>query len=260
VIFLHGNNDTAYPESDCNPTFGKVQSLAQYFADHGYRLSELWAISWQGNQCDLQTKPSDRASAPHTVRENVPDLRRFVYAVLRYTHAKQVDIVAHSYGSPLAREWMRQDHAYRLVRRFVSLDGADHGIVNCGPQSTNYYAETYGFTPDSPVCREVGSDHTPFYRRLNVDETPGPTKYLVIANGDKSFVYINKQDGIFPPPGAVDRDGRPHDFANSARLRGAKIVLLTGQGIYDTTLLTSHLGILNSPQAWSLAFDFLSRR
>jgi pimeloyl-ACP methyl ester carboxylesterase len=259
VIFLHGNNDTVFPTT-CNGAYGKFQVFAQYFADRGYRLSELWGLNYEGDQCDLLTDETRRAGEAHTAEANVPDLRAFVHAVMRYTHAKQVDIVAHSLGVTLAREWMRQDNAYKLVRRFVGLDGPEHGIINCGPQATNWYV-TIGFTPDSPVCREFGSDHTPFLRRLNArGETPGPTRYEMIANADTSFVFINKQDGVMVPPGSYDRDGNPHDFSRSARLRGAKLVLLTGQGRYDMALQASHTALPNSPDAWRAAYEFLTSR
>jgi hypothetical protein len=118
-----------------------------------------------------------------------------------------------------------------------------------------------GFTPSSPVCLEFGSDHTPFLRRLNGHgETHRPTRYLMIANADTSFVFIDKQDGVMVPPGSYDRDGKPHDFSKSARLRGATTILLTGQGRYDMTLQASHTALPNSPDAWRAAYDFLSRR
>src|SRR5512141_802209 len=51
VIFLHGNNDTPFATA-CNP-YGRMQAVAQYLADHGYALSELWGLGYQGDQCDL---------------------------------------------------------------------------------------------------------------------------------------------------------------------------------------------------------------
>ncbi len=259
VIFLHGNNDTPYP-TDCNSPYGKIQSFAQYFADNGYSLGELWALGYQGDQCDLQMDQSIRASKAHTTLANVPDLRRFVRAVLRFTGARRVDFVGHSYGVTLAREWMRQDRAWRLVRRVVAVDGPEHGIINCSPSARNYYV-TIGFEPESAVCREVGSDRTPFLRRLNArDETPGPTRYLTIANADTSFVYIDERDGVFPPVPPEDREGQPHNFSRSAWLTGSRVVLLTGQGVYDQALLTSHLGIINSPDTWGIGLRFLTGR
>ncbi len=261
VIFLHGNNDTPFPTA-CNP-LGRVQAFAQNLADRGYATSELWALGYQGDQCNLGADQTNRSRIAHTVAANVPDLSRFVQAVLAYTGAKEVDIVAHSLGVPLAREWMRQEDTHRLVRRLVAIDGPNHGIINCSPNPLNYFQAPAagGFTPNSEVCKEFGSPDTPFLKRLNRGgDTPAPTRVLVIRNADKSFVYFPVQDGYIAPVPAEDSFGRPTDFSKSARLQGAQELNLTGQGAYDTVLGTSHLGILNSPESWQATFDFLTAR
>jgi pimeloyl-ACP methyl ester carboxylesterase len=259
VIFLHGNNDTPFPTT-CNP-LGKIHDMAQFFADRGYAASELWGLGYQGDQCDLAQNPTNRSGGAHSTVANVSDLRRFVHAVLTYTGARQVDIVGHSLGVTLARTWLRTDHAFHLVRRFVAIDGPNHGIINCSPSPLNLYQlpALGGFTPDSAICLEYGSPDTPLLRFLNDgDDTPGPTRYLVIRNADKSFVYFPVPDGMFPPAPAQDRDGNPHDFSGSARLRGAREINLTGQGAFDTVASSSHLGILASPTTWAHAVDFLT--
>ncbi len=261
VIFLHGNNDTPFPTA-CNP-FGRIHDFAQFFADNGYALSELWGLGYQGDQCDLIANPTNRSAFAHSTEANVPDLRRFVNAVLDYTGAKQVDIVAHSLGVTLTREWMRQDREHHVVRRFVAIDGPNHGIINCSPSPLNYFqAPAFGgFTPNSAICLEYGAADTPFLRRLNRgSETHGSTRVLVIRNADTSFVYFSALDGVFTPVPAEDRNGRPHDFSRSAVLQGARQVDLVGQGQHDEVLGTAHLGILNSPDTREIALDFLTRR
>lgn len=261
VILLHGNNDTPFATA-CNP-LGRIQALAQHLADNGYATSELWGLGYQGDQCDLATDPTLRSGIAHTNAANVPDLRRFVHAVLAYTGAKQVDIVGHSLGVTLAREWMRQDEAQRLVRRFVAIDGPNHGIVNCSPNPDNYFQLPAfgGFTPKSELCVELGSPHTRFLKLLNgrggSDETDGPMQVLVIRNADTSFVYFAQRDGVFAPVPAEDAFGQPTEFSRSALLRGAKRLDLEGQGAHDPILGTAHLGILNSPQTWAATIDFL---
>ena len=259
VIFLHGNNDTPFPTA-CNP-FGSIHNFAQFFADHGYSPSELWGLGYQGNQCDLIASPTKRSGVEHSTLANVPDLRSFVDAVLKYTGVRQVDIVAHSLGVTLTREWLRQDQAYHLVRRFVAVDGPNHGIINCSPSPDNYYQLPAfgGFTPDSAVCQEYGSPDTPLLSQLNRgSETHGSTRILVIRNADTSFVYFAQQDGAFPAVPAQDRIGRPHDFSQSATLQRAQQANLIGQGKYDGILGTAHLGILNSPETWGIALDFIT--
>jgi pimeloyl-ACP methyl ester carboxylesterase len=259
VIFLHGNNDTPYPTT-CNGSYGAPQAFAQYFLDHGYSPKELWGLGYQGDQCDLLTDETRRASQAHSTVANVPDLRAFVKAVLAFTGASQVDIVGHSLGTTLAREWMRQDHAYGVVRRLVGIDGPNHGIINCSPSPQNYYV-TLGFTPGSPVCKEYGAADTPFLRRLNAGgETPGPTRYLTIVNADHSFVYISAQDGVLPAVPAEDRLGHPHDFSMSAHLTGAALIEMRDQGGHDMALQASHTGIVNSPAVWEATRKFLTAR
>jgi pimeloyl-ACP methyl ester carboxylesterase len=261
VIFIHGNNDTPFPTA-CNP-FGRMQAFAQYFADNGYSTAELWGIGYEGDQCDLPADQTRRSSIAHTNAANVPDLRRFVAAVLKFSGAKEVDIVAHSLGVTIAREWIRQDDAARTVRRFVAIDGPNHGIINCSPNPANYFQlpAQGGFTPSSEVCVELGSPNTPFLKLLNKgDDTPGPTKYLVIRNADTSFVYFSLQDGVIPPVPAEDSNGLPTDFSRSATLKGAKQLDLVGQGAFDPILGTTHLGLLNSPQTRAAALEFLTAR
>lgn len=259
VIFLHGNNDTPFPTA-CNP-YGAVHAMAQYFADHGYAPSELWALGYQGDQCDLLSTPTNRSGVAHSTLANIPDLDRFVRAVVAYTGARRVDIVGHSLGVTLARAWMKLDHTGHLVRRLVAIDGPNHGITDCSPSPLNFWQlpANGGFTPDSAICAEYGSDHTPFLSWLNRgQETPGPTRYLVIRNVGPDFVYSPLQDGVFPGVPAEDRDGLPHDFSDSAQLDGAAEVDLSGQGVFDPFLGTAHLGILNSPQTWAVALAFLT--
>ena len=261
VILLHGNNDTPYPTA-CNPFYGDVQALADALLARGYAPSELWGLGYQGPQCDILVDPTIRSSAAHTTIANVPDLRAFVHAVLDYTGAKRVDIVGHSLGGTLAREWLRQDRSWHLVRRLVTIDSPNHGIISCSPNPANYWQAPAagGFTPDSAICREYGAADTPFLDALNRVETPGPTRYLALRNADTSFVYFPSTDGVIAGVPAEDRLGRPHDFSGSARLDGplARNVDLTGQGAYDTLLGTAHLGILDSPEAWALVGDFLT--
>jgi len=259
VIFLHGNNDTPFPTA-CNP-LGRIHSMAQFFLDHGYAAAELWGLGYQGDQCDLIAQPTNRSAGAHSTVANIPDVRRFVHAVLDYTGARQVDIVGHSLGVTLARAWLRTDNAFHLVRRLVAIDGPNHGIVNCSPSPANFYQLPAfgGFTPDSALCLEYGSDNTPLLRFVNGrHEARPPTQYLVIRNADTSFVYFSAPDGVFPAVPAEDREGNPHDFSLSARLAGAREIDLVGQGAFDDVLGTAHLGILNSPVTWQRAFDFLS--
>ncbi len=264
VIFLHGNNDVPYATA-CSPTNGRIQALAQHLADNGYSPSELWGLGYQGDQCDLPADQTLRARIGHSHQANVPDLRRFVEAVLAYTGASKVDIVGHSMGATLAREWMRQDRAHTKVRRLVSIDGPHGGIINCSPDPLNFYQlpGSGGFTPDAELCQELGAADTPFLQRLNssagLGEMLRAVRVLALRNADTSFVYFPTQDGVLPGVPAQDRLGRPHDFSLSAAIPGAGRLDLTGQGQHDPVLGTAHLGILNSPQTRAAVLAFLQQ-
>jgi pimeloyl-ACP methyl ester carboxylesterase len=225
-----------------------------FFLDHGYG-SELWGSVTKGISATSRSirtlQWAIRWQHPHSSVRS---------AVLDYTGARHVDIVGHSLGVTLARAWLRTDDAFRLVRRFVAIDGPNHGIINCSPSPLNYFQlpQFGGFTPDSAICLEYGSDNTPLLRFLNDgNETRGSTRYLVIRNADTSFVYFSALDGVFPAVPAQDREGNPHDFSQSARLEGTREVNLVGQGAFDDVLGSAHLGILNSPVTWQRAWDFL---
>ena len=158
---------------------------------------------------------------------------------------------------------MLQDNAYRKVRGLVTIDGPNHGIVDCSPSLANFYQlpSNGGFTPNSALCDEYGSDHTQLLTVLNAaGETRGPTRYLVIRNkpGTPDFVYNSLPDGVLPGVPAEDRDGNAHDFTASAGLAGAETIDLVAQGQFDPILSTSHLGILNSPETRSAALKFLT--
>lgn len=225
-------------------------------------------LGYQGDQCDLLSDPTLKSGVAHSTAAAVPLLRAFVQAVMAYTGATRVDIVAHSLGVTVTREWMFQDQSYSKVRSLVAIDGPNHGIIDCSPNPANYFNQpgNGGFTPNSAICDEYGSDHTQLLTILNAaGESPGPTRYLVIRNvfraapesGD--FVYLSAQDGFFTAVPAEDRDGVPHDFSNSALLMGAASDDLVGQGQFDIILGTAHLGILNSPETWNDAFTFVNQ-
>ena len=259
VLFLHGNNDTPFPTA-CNPFYGKLHAFAQAFEARGYRPSELWGLGYQGDQCDLIATPTNRSSEAHTAVANARDLDRFVRALLAYTGAKRVDIVAHSLGVTLTRSWLDSYHANHLVGRVVAIAGPNHGIISCSPNPANYFQlpALGGFTPSSAVCREYGTATTPFLSWLNRgNETRGSVRWLTLYNADADFVYLPANDGFVPGVPAEDATGAPHDFSASPRLEGALNLALTGQGAFDAAL-SAHLGIANSPVVRDLAYDFLN--
>jgi pimeloyl-ACP methyl ester carboxylesterase len=193
VIFVHGNNtDHAgwYPVAD-----EMTKSL-------GYRYGDLWALAYNGVGCGNDgalftlnngyrgwSATSDRSSTSGCVvtgdEQNVPDLKAFVDAVMRYTHASKVNIVAHSLGVTVARRFLWENPSYySKVSAFVAIAGADHGTSFCPPgsedtvESCNEIAAGTAWLAqmnDGPKGRKPGKPGS--------NETPGPTKWMTVYDG-----------------------------------------------------------------------------
>jgi len=124
VVLLHGNNDTPFPTA-CNP-YGAVSQLGSYLLTRGYAPGEVWALGYQGDQCDLLADQTRRSAEAHTTLANVADLRAFVHAVLDYTGARRVDIVGHSLGGVLAMSAASLRHD--IVASVITLGSPFRGI------------------------------------------------------------------------------------------------------------------------------------
>lgn len=271
VVFLHGNGGTPYDDTTtCANLSANIRGMAQHFADNGYALNELWALGYQGTQCEVDPVsgfmiPAYNSSLAHTNTANVQDLRLFVKAVLASTGAQKVDIVAHGMGVTLAREWVRQDNAQKRVRRFIAIDGPNSGMILCSAHPKNPWQLPFagGFTPSSPVCQELGAPNTPFLKLLNkTGNRVDPSNTLVIRNGDVSFLLMPLQDGLLAPVPSpvVDSYGNPADFSTSALIKGAAEVVLYNQNAWDRLWGTAHVGIANSQDTWGATLTYLMRR
>ncbi len=146
VIFIHGNSDKAVGSS--LPQSGWSDSIA-YFKSAGYSDAELYATTWG---------PASAASSANQYhsRAHLTRIRAFIEAVLDYTGASKVDIIAHSMGVTLARKAIKGGSAhdaadggwYNLgssltseIDAFVGIAGANQGLVSC-----------YQTGPTTPTC------------------------------------------------------------------------------------------------------------
>ncbi len=131
VVFLHGNGDRAL-----GGPLGGWTIVRDAFAEAGYRSSELYALTW--GPAD-PGKVSQQHHDPHTLQR----IRAFLEAVLAYTGADHVDVVAHSMGVTLARKAIaggsvagspQVDLGPPLtasVDTFVGIAGANRGLLSC---------------------------------------------------------------------------------------------------------------------------------
>lgn len=156
VVFVHGNSDRGV-----GGALGGWDESLRHFRAAGYRSGELYAFTWG---------PANAAAATQQYhsREHLGRVRAFLEAVLAYTGAPRVDVVAHSMGVTLARKAIVGGAAsdalaggsYDLgaplggsVDAFVGISGANLGLSSCyftGP-STPTCGATNGFYPGSRV-------------------------------------------------------------------------------------------------------------
>jgi len=135
VIFFHGNSDHAI--GNLGDEFNGFTDSILYFQSHGYKEREIYITTWG---------PANKALASQQYHsyEYLSYLRAFTEAVLKYTGAKKVDIIAHSMGVTLARKVIKggtgvdKGKRYDLgpslapnVDTFLGIAGANLGLVAC---------------------------------------------------------------------------------------------------------------------------------
>lgn len=193
VIFVHGNGRDA---SDWDEP---GQSVRARFRAADYREQDLWALSYNGRSGEpLTACRTDNA-------RNVPDLAAFLQAVLAYTGAPRVDVVAHSLGVTLTRATLKAHPALAgRVGAFVAIAGANHGTPLCVGLG-RLHVGCDELVPDSAFLRELNGP-------AGGVEAPRGVRTLVVASADGSDAFY---------PGAWS--GSPH-------LKGARALLLPRMG------------------------------
>ncbi len=208
VIFIHGNTRDA---SDWDEP---GRSVKKRFLDAGYSLQELWAVSYNGkNTKDLSPALQCRTDN----RINIPDLAVFVKAVLAYTGAAKVDLIAHSLGVTIARGMLAQHpELAEVVEDFVAIAGANHGTTVCRRLWLVWIIGWREFMG----CDELvpGSDWLQSLNGLNAErETPGPTRYLTVYDGTGTdILYLRR---LFGWP-VRDQDSPALKGANNVKMPG----------------------------------------
>jgi triacylglycerol lipase len=235
VVFVHGNQADAQ---------NWLSVMLQFQRLAGYSMQEMYAVSYNGLGNFYAGAPSAQPTAPDedyfqqnpngfgngghgaADEDELPDVCRFVEAVLAYTGSQDIDIVAHSLGVTIVRKLMVDyPQLARHVRAFVAIAGANHGTSVCRGIESSYYG-----------CNEIAPGSR-WLAALNAHgETPGRTSYLTVYNGSVG-------DPFFDPPldqqspmlrGAVNRT-YPGAYHNDLRVDPTEVddylafLLLHGQ-------------------------------
>jgi hypothetical protein len=131
LVFVHGNSDRATGKGTQGPV-GWTAVIRQFLAA-GYTPAELYATTWG------PADPDKAGDQVHSV-DYVQRVRTFMEAVLAYTGAERLDIIAHSMGVTLARRAILggelDGHALGppltgQVDTFVGIAGANRGLTTC---------------------------------------------------------------------------------------------------------------------------------
>ena len=171
VIFIHGNTVSAR----------FWLPAREHLKAAGYSDDEVWALGYGWD--NVRYFDSDDLS--------VPSVDRIVTSVMDYLSKKtgrpvqQVDIVGHSLGVTLVRQWMQQTNNWHKVRNFVGACGANQGVWTAWPDARGQNrVVSFELAPGSPWLAQLNRH----------GETPGPTRYMTLYDG------TGWGDVLFPPP------------------------------------------------------------
>ncbi|KAI1698837.1 lipase (class 2) domain-containing protein [Ditylenchus destructor] len=145
---------------------------------------------------------------------DLPQLRRFVTAVLAYTNSSYVDIVSHSMGVSFARRLIKGGHLiepseescyigepiHHKIHTFIGIAGANYGMCLCSNDETEKAIPACGkmngfwpgscnaiddhlsecLSPNIDAALKCGADHqySSFLKNLNKDSTK-EAKFIV---------------------------------------------------------------------------------
>lgn len=151
VVLIHGNGGAA------NDWLGVRNALCK----QGYSDSEIWAITFQNNDCSGYCYSGSNT-------EHATELEQMVKLVRGQTQAPRVSLVAASMGVPAARYYLK--FLGGLQRDEVALaylvSGPNHGLADC---------DIPGAAMINVACAELTSATLVFgwqYDLNNPDETP----------------------------------------------------------------------------------------
>ena len=165
-----------------------------------------------------------------SIRSSARTLATFVDDVRRQTGARQVDIVGHSQGALVARQYMKYDGGTdpsdprrNAVHTLVSLAGTNHGTSFNRNQFIGAVAEMLGVPVVRLASLAVGPSYveqmigSPFLTALNAggDTRPG-VRYVAIGTRNDTMVTPPERTFLVAGPGATVRNVWVQDGCPSA--------------------------------------------
>lgn len=185
------------------------------------------------------------------IAQSAGTLARFVTRVRTATRAAQVDIVGHSQGALVARQYLKfnggtdaKDPSRNAVHTLVSLAGTNHGTTFNFNQLIGLAGQALGIPVVTLAATAVGPSYieqmigSPFLRRLNDggDTRPG-VEYVAVGSRGDNVVTPTDSTFLTAGPGAKVRNVWVQDGCPA--------------------LLVDHMTITSAPRANWIVLDAL---
>jgi triacylglycerol esterase/lipase EstA (alpha/beta hydrolase family) len=195
VVLVHGTWENRYDNfAQLSPALGR----------DGYCV---FALDYGDTDDNLLSQP-ESIKGNGDIRRSAKELATFVDRVLAATGAAKVDIVGHSQGGMMPRQYLRFEGGASKVATLVSLGATHHGTTLLGIGS---FADTLGLLGLTPPIlgaaaaqQVVGSE---FLTDLNAggDTEPG-ISYVVIATRYDEVTTPYRSTFLTAGPGATVRN------------------------------------------------------
>ena len=164
------------------------------------------------------------------IASSARELAAFVERVRQSTGAAQVDIVGHSQGGVVARQYLRFEGGAdpaapgaNKVRKVVMLGATNHGTTFGDVQHLGAVAESFGVPVVPLLDRILGPSYTqqmvgsPFLRALNEGgDTEAGVEYTVVASRDDRISSPPENTFLTARPGATVHNLWVQDVCPSA--------------------------------------------
>lgn len=204
VVLVHGTDmDMSATWSTLSPELTE-QGYCVFALDYGMQ-SAFW-------------DPSIVAWGVGDIVESADELSTFVDAVIASTGAPQVDIVGHSQGGVVARQYLKFNGGadasapeLNKVDNLITLGATNHGTSFNGLQQLFLAAKSLGLPKiisEQLLFGTAGSQQligSPFLSRLNADSEALPdVNYTVVATKFDEIVTPPERTFLNPASGSVD--------------------------------------------------------
>ncbi|MFH8487608.1 esterase/lipase family protein [Streptomyces longisporoflavus] len=225
VVLVHGTAMNAY---------NSWNAMAPALADAGYCVYALNYGAYGSPLNALGAKGTGR------IEDSARELAAYVERVLRTNRARTVDMVGHSLGGLMPRQYLKFEDGASKVHRLIGLAPDNHGTTVNGLDTLLRAIAPATDTAVGPSIRQQLSG-SPFLTRLNEggDTLPG-VSYTVVATTHDKMVTPYTSGFLTAPAG---RSGQVDNITLQEVCPGDR---------------SSHLGVPYSPNVINLTLDALA--